>query len=341
MNSKPLISIIINNYNYAPFLRVAINSALNQSYQNYEILIVDDGSTDNSIEIIKSYSDRAKTLFKRNGGQASAFNYGLANANGEIIIFLDSDDALTKNCLERVAEKFSNNPELVCVRWYLEHIDQNGVSLGTTNPMQNVSIPIGNIRNEIINNGWRFNTPPTSGNAFTRACLENFFPMPEDITRCADVYLFANTAVRGKIEMIYEIMGHYRQNLENKNHHLFSRQKIINEILAADITDKALINYLRTQTLENQLTRDRWTTVGDEMLRKILFKFVDCKNISKEILDPMTMTQFFRSHSFFKNIKYIVGWLFATIVPTERIAYWGAGVILGKHNIWGSKKYGS
>ncbi len=76
--SKPLVSILINNYNYGRFLSKAIDSALNQEYQNIEVIVVDDGSTDDSRKIIESYGERIKPVLKENGGQASAFNAGFS-----------------------------------------------------------------------------------------------------------------------------------------------------------------------------------------------------------------------------------------------------------------------
>ena len=339
MNSPPLISIIINNFNYAQFLGVAIDSALNQTYPNTEILIIDDGSTDNSRQIIESYADKVKSVFKSNGGQASAFNAGVKSANGKIVIFLDSDDVLASHCLEHVSEFFMRDSELVCVRWYLEHIDQNGTILGSTNPPQGAPIPVGYMKNEILKNGWRFNTPPTSGNAFLKSCLDQFFPIPEEMTRCADVFLFANTAVRGKIEMNHAVMGCYRQNLANTSHHLFSGAKVLSEILAADITDQSLLDYFKDNPITDKSIRDQWATVGDEVLRKILFKYADIRIFSEKMFYPMSIGRFFRSHSPIRNIKYLIGSIFVKMAPSEGAAFWGAGFLLGKHDIWGAKKF--
>ena len=83
---QPLVSILINNYNYADFLDHAIRSALDQarSYEPVEIVVVDDGSTDHSRQIIKSYAGAIVGIFKENGGQASAFNAGVRASRGEI-----------------------------------------------------------------------------------------------------------------------------------------------------------------------------------------------------------------------------------------------------------------
>ncbi|MEO1182237.1 MAG: glycosyltransferase, partial [Cyanobacteria bacterium J06636_28] len=90
-NTPPLVSIVINNYNYASFVGQAIDSALNQSYENVEVIVVDDGSQDNSRDIISSYGDKIIPVFQKNGGQAAAFNAGFAHSSGDIICLLDAD----------------------------------------------------------------------------------------------------------------------------------------------------------------------------------------------------------------------------------------------------------
>src|SRR5262245_6559987 len=103
----PLVTVLINNYNYAQFLREAIDSALSQSYRRVEIIVVDDGSTDQSREIISSYGSRVTAVFKENGGQASAFNVGVAASRGDILCFLDSDDLFYPWKVNRIVELFN------------------------------------------------------------------------------------------------------------------------------------------------------------------------------------------------------------------------------------------
>src|ERR1051326_7249062 len=93
MNSDLLASIVITNYNYARFLREAINSALNQTYRNTEVIIVDDGSIDESHEVIKDYGNRIRPVFKQNGGMGSTYNAGVSVVRGQVVLFLDSDGA--------------------------------------------------------------------------------------------------------------------------------------------------------------------------------------------------------------------------------------------------------
>lgn len=338
MSNQPLISIIINNYNYALFLPAAIDSALGQAYSNFEVLVVDDGSTDHSRDIINSYGSRVEPIFKSNGGQSSAFNVGFENAKGEIIIFLDSDDLLYPNCLEQVAQSFRNNPDIVCTRWYLDNIDQNEISLDSTNPAKGLNIPVGDLSAEILQNGWRFVTPPTSGNAFLRSCLNEFFPIPKNLIRCADIFLFANSAVRGELAFIDKRLGAYRHNLLSSTHHLLNRKKVYSEILAADLTDRSLVSFYQGHPGYGQANRNRWTYVGDELLRKILIRFSGKNNLSSELYQPISFTKFFQTHSVKKNIKYLVGAIFFSLAWSEEIAFWGAGVLLNKHNLVGKKK---
>ncbi len=87
-----MISVVVPTYNQAHFLPDCINSVFRQTYDDYEIIVVDDGSTDNTREEMKPYSGRARYIYKANGGVASARNVGIHEANGDYIAFLDSDD---------------------------------------------------------------------------------------------------------------------------------------------------------------------------------------------------------------------------------------------------------
>ena len=99
------ISIVISSFGQAQFLPEAIESALNQTHIDTEIILVDDGSQDGSLEIARSYEPRIKVIATTNRGLASARNCGIMNATGEYILPLDSDDILVETAVERVVEK--------------------------------------------------------------------------------------------------------------------------------------------------------------------------------------------------------------------------------------------
>lgn len=105
-----MLSIVIPSYNQAQYLPQAIESAINQTFPLKEIIVIDDGSTDNSLEIAKQYP--VKVVSQVNKGLASARNTGIMNAVNEFCFFLDADDVLQENCLEKILEVRAKNPEI-------------------------------------------------------------------------------------------------------------------------------------------------------------------------------------------------------------------------------------
>ncbi|MDY6897826.1 MAG: glycosyltransferase, partial [Cyanobacteriota bacterium] len=183
MTKKPLVSILINNYNYGRFLRDAIDSAIHQTYANTEVIVVDDGSTDNSKDIITGYGDKIIPILKENGGQASAFNVGFAASRGEIILLLDSDDIFSLEKAQEVVQVFESNSELGWCFHPQILIDTNKNEIFTKNYDQNLSGEY-DIRPQIKRGKLHkylpsFGLPATSGVCFRRSLLEKILPMPE------------------------------------------------------------------------------------------------------------------------------------------------------------------
>ena len=102
MNKKPLVSVVITCYNYAKYLKEAIDSVLNQAYKNIEIIVINDGSTDNSDEIARSYGQKIQYFYQENAGVIATRNKGIEKANGEFLVFLDADDRLGVRYIEEV-----------------------------------------------------------------------------------------------------------------------------------------------------------------------------------------------------------------------------------------------
>src|SRR5277367_4103493 len=103
--ARPLLSVLVDTYNHEKFIEQAIVSVLEQDFptKDLEILVVDDGSSDRTPEILKKFEPRIRNLRKSNGGQASAFNHGIPECKGEVIAFLDGDDWWAPGKLTRVA----------------------------------------------------------------------------------------------------------------------------------------------------------------------------------------------------------------------------------------------
>ncbi len=229
-NKNPLVSVIINNYNYARFLGAAIESALNQTYQNIEVIVVDDGSTDDSKAVIESYGKRIKAIIKKNGGQASAMNEGFAAAGGELIYFLDSDDRAAPDCLARIAARYrsADTDNLAILQFKLQIIDRDGNP--TNRLMPDIERMQGGEARRLLKGKGSYVFPPTSGNIFSRAVLRRMMPIPEEEFRvCADIYLCTKAALLGEIEVFEDALGQYRVHGTNnwvKSSDLSNDQKV-------------------------------------------------------------------------------------------------------------------
>ena len=204
---KPLVSIIVNNYNYGQFLPEAIDSTLNQTHINTEIIVVDDGSTDNSQEVIASYRNKIIPVLKKNGGQASALNSGFTASRGEIVIFLDADDYLFPDAVEQVVAAWEQ--DVAKVHYLLEVIDAHGRRVGTHPPLSR-PLDSGQVWHTLLKKG-RYATPVTSGNGFRRAVLDKILPIPEaEFQIAADGYLMTLAPFYGKVVSIEKALGAYR-----------------------------------------------------------------------------------------------------------------------------------
>lgn len=166
-------SILINNYNYGHYLRQCIDSALAQTYRDLEVVVVDDGSTDNSRDIIESYGNRVIALFKENGGQASCFNAGFARSKGEIIFLLDADDEFHPNKVAVIADVYRR----LDVQWCCDLPD---LAKMPTDPAGEAAaeVELFDARTTIADGKLPWVPAATSGLSFRRNLLAKILPMP-------------------------------------------------------------------------------------------------------------------------------------------------------------------
>ena len=209
-SNEPFISVLINNYNYARFLGQAVESVLSQTWKSYEIIIVDDGSSDNSAEVIEKLVNKnpsIKTIMKSNGGQASAFNSGFQIANGQIIAFLDSDDWWKPEKLATI------------IHWhtFLEGnyaMIQHGVDVwkdGKTYPFKPALLS-GDLFQHTLKTGENGLFVGSSGLVFPRHIIEQVMPVPEKLWISADAYLTRTSFALGPVYSIPIALGYYRKH---------------------------------------------------------------------------------------------------------------------------------
>ena len=230
---RPLATIVIVNYNYERFVAAAIDSALEQSYAPLEVIVVDDGSTDGSRKIIAAYGERIRVVLQENAGQGAVYNAGWRAARGAFVLFLDSDDVLEKEAIEKVAGAFEHS-NAVKVQFYLRKVDRELRPLEDLLPSYGFSRM--DPRKQIAAYGY-YVSPPASGNAFRKSFLDEIMPIAEaELYRhAADGYTTGLAGMTGKVASIGEILGLYRVHGDNSGgeggvksvqqlHHMFMRE---------------------------------------------------------------------------------------------------------------------
>jgi glycosyltransferase involved in cell wall biosynthesis len=228
---RHLATVVIVNYNYGKFIVDAIDSALAQSYQPLEVIVVDDGSTDGSREKISGYGERVRSIFKKNGGQGSAYNAGWLAARGDFVLFLDSDDVLFPEAIAKAVDAFEHS-DAVKVQFYLAQVDRELKPLGYLLPSYTFSSI--DPREQIRNYGY-YVSPPASGNAYRKSFLDEIMPADEVRHRRApDGYTTGLAGIAGRVISIAETLGYYRIHGDNSGgeggvrnlqqlHHMFMR----------------------------------------------------------------------------------------------------------------------
>jgi glycosyltransferase involved in cell wall biosynthesis len=247
--TDPTMSVVITNFNYARYLPTAIDSALAQAYPAHEVIVVDDGSTDGSQHAIEAYGDRIIPILKPNGGQTSAFNAALQRADGEIVCFLDADDALEPTALDEVRLAF-RDPEAVKVHWPLWVIGPDGHRTGQRKPTY--TLHEGDVLPQMLRLGpddpsW----VPTSGNAWRRSFLESVFPLPQPERKAgvgsasADAYLSMLAPLFGTVRRIDNPQGSYRVHGSNDHSCMDFEKRLHRDVLLFEERAAALARYCR------------------------------------------------------------------------------------------------
>jgi glycosyltransferase involved in cell wall biosynthesis len=214
--TAPLVSVIIDTYNYGHFIEDAIHSVLIQDFpkEQVEIIVIDDGSTDDTAERVKQYDSRVQYFYKANGGQASAFNLGLQKAKGEIVALLDADDYWVPSKVRRVVEEFDSHPDAGLVyHSFREFKTETGE--WRDGGFNSVSGFVPADKKKIL----LYTACQTSGLSFRTRLVRELLPLNEEMTIQSDGLLAALIIFLGPIVAIPEPLAVYRIHGSNLYYH--------------------------------------------------------------------------------------------------------------------------
>jgi glycosyltransferase involved in cell wall biosynthesis len=211
--NQPLISIVINNHNYARYLGRAIESALDQSYEHVEVVVVDDGSSDGSREIMARYRRNCVTVCQEQRGQGGAYNTGFRASRGEIVLFLDSDDLLYREAAAEIAAVWA--ADVAKVQFPLEVVDASERPNGLCVP--NLPFASSGETLSMVRDYGYYPAPPASGNAYARHALDHMLPVDERTWGIGtDGLVIGLAPLYGRVVSLPLPLGAYREH--DRNH---------------------------------------------------------------------------------------------------------------------------
>jgi glycosyltransferase involved in cell wall biosynthesis len=234
MHSKPSISVVFPCYNAANYLKEAIDSILQQSYPNFELIIIDDKSTDNTIEIIDSYSDERIILIKKeqNGGLVDSLNLGVKHSKHDLIAIMHADDIAHHQRFEKQVQAFEADSKLVCCGTYYQIIGEN-TNKGKVSYWGDVHVAM-------------FEYDPLGHPTVMfkkNVLIENGLSYRQEFYGAEDYDLWANLIRYGRVKNIPEVCLYYRQHANQ-----ISKIKIQQ---ITEYTDKIRYNLLQSLVPEH------------------------------------------------------------------------------------------
>lgn len=209
----PLVSVIIPNYNYASYIGEAIDSVLAQDYPNLEVIVVDDGSSDDSRVVIESYGDKVRAIFQQNQGVCATRNHGVTASSGEFVAFLDADDAWMPSKLSRQMERFAN-PDVGLVHVGVSHVDAagNAIREDLAGKEGRVASELLLLKPVILGGG--------SGVVIRRRIFDDVGGFDTRLSTSADWELYYRIATRCEVAFVPEALVRYRVHGSNMHNNI-------------------------------------------------------------------------------------------------------------------------
>jgi len=212
--TTPIVSVVVNTYNHERFIAQALQSVLDQTFPSdqMEIIVVDDGSTDSTPQIIQTFLPRIRYIRKENGGQVSAFHAGVAEARGDIVAFLDGDDWWAPDKLAAVVDAFERNPAIACVGHAYYEVDSNGHITATMVPVED-HLSLENSRAAELSSSLRIFLG-TSRFAIRHTVLEKTLPVPDELPFFDNFVFSQAVAISGGV-LLKRPLCYYRLHANN------------------------------------------------------------------------------------------------------------------------------
>jgi glycosyltransferase involved in cell wall biosynthesis len=214
--AKPFVSILIDTYNHEKFIEQAIVSALEQDFpaSDREIIVVDDGSSDRTPDLVRKFEPHVRLLRKQNGGQASAFNAGIPECKGEIVSFLDGDDWWVSNKLQLVSSVLEKNPEVGTVGHGLYEVYSDDRPLAIAVPANRTLLHLQDVPTARLFTYMRCFLG-TSRITIRRKLLDQILPFPQELVIEADEYMFTLAPALASVLVLDKPLFFYRYHEGN------------------------------------------------------------------------------------------------------------------------------
>jgi len=271
--ARVFVSVLIDTYNHERFIEEAVTSVLEQDFPaaEREILVVDDGSTDRTPDILSKFASQIRIFQKPNGGQASAFNLGIPQCRGEIVAFLDGDDWWVPQKLSRVVQAMTEDPSVGIVGHGIIHVQRDGSEIVET------LLEACCIQGSTMAGAFLFRRRAaflgTSRMTIRADVLRRIGPVPTEIQIQADEYLFTLASVLMSVRILPDALTFYRMHAENRfqlDH--YDGQKLRRKQKSLATLAKALLQRLEELGNEAQVSRAlvAYTQASADQLRLAL-----------------------------------------------------------------------
>jgi len=310
------ISIVIPNYNYGRYVGSAIQSALDVDWQDTEIIVVDDGSTDDSEEVIRSFGGKIRTVFQENATQRVACNVGYAMSTGDAILFLDSDDMLHPSIGQEIAKVW--RPGVSKVQFQMMRIDEEGMPMNSVFPAYDPMPTPARIREWVFATS-SYPTPPGSGNVYARTFLDRIFPLHDSCGAFSDSACVAAAPFMGDVETAPRPLVFYRVHDRNDSDLTQDPTRFVREILRA----KARFEYAHRQIGESTFNSESLVVRSLEVLQ---FRVAapDSRLLNEDswapiLIDCVRVPWFFPSAT--RKVRFVVAvWTLLTMITPKSVA---------------------